>query len=243
MDASRRTATIVGVLFILATVGFIVGQAIYDPVLASADSLDAAYPERATVIAGVLVGLIGVLAIPLIPVFLFPIFKRYDEALALGYFGFRLIEAMLLMVTAAGLLSLVNVSEQYLNSDGDAAARWRDIGGSIQFVGDWAFALSVGVVFSLGALILYTVLYQLRLVPALISVWGLIAAAILLVGSVLVSFEAFSGIDQGLVELVVAGPIAINEFVLAGWLIVKGFATPAVEPAQVDTPTRIGTHA
>ncbi|MBW1689010.1 MAG: DUF4386 family protein, partial [Deltaproteobacteria bacterium] len=95
MAKRSRPAATVGVLFVLATVLFIIGDSVYGPILRSPDYLDRAFPESATVVAGVLIGLVGVLSIPLIATFLFPIFKRESEAWAQSYVALRAIEAVL----------------------------------------------------------------------------------------------------------------------------------------------------
>ena len=97
----------------------------------------------------------------------------------------------------------------------------------------WAFFFYV-FFFTIGALLFYSALYQSRLVPRWISIWGLISAALLLVGTALEMVEAFSGIPAGLRQLVYAAPIAVNEMVLALWLIVKGFNQDAL--AAVEAP-------
>jgi hypothetical protein len=78
--------------------------------------------------------------------------------------------------------------------------------------------------FSISALILYPMLLHARLVPAWLSLWGLIGGLLLLGRTVAEMYGAeFSGLVQGLL----AAPIGINEMVLAVWLIVKGFAIAA----------------
>ena len=79
---------------------------------------------------------------------------------------------------------------------------------------------------------LYSALYQSKLVPRWISVWGLIAAALLLAGTVLEMLEVFRNFPVAGRELIYAAPIAVNEMVLAVWLIVKGFNPSALEPAS-----------
>ena len=70
--------------------------------------------------------------------------------------------------------------------------------------------------------------------PATISAWGLIAAIILLAGTVLEMLEVFSAFPAGGRELIYAAPIAVNEMVLAVWLIVKGFNPSGLEPAFAE---------
>jgi len=171
---------------------------------------------------------------PLIPVFLFPILKKHNEALALGYVGFRFLEAVLFIGIEINKLSLINVSQDYLNKVGIDASYFQNIGRSIQSENDWAFSIYV-IVFTLGALMLYSVLYKSKLIPRFISAWGFIAAAVMLTGSVLIMVEMFTEISLGL-ELILTLPIAVNEMVLAVWLIVKGFNPSAItsESAKAD---------
>ena len=228
MNSDRQTAIIVGVLFIIATVMLFIGGAVYDPILSSPDYLDNAYPNRTIVIIGILLEFIVVPAMLLIPVFLFPILKKHNEALALGYVGFRFLEAVLIIVVESFKLSLINVSQDYLNKGGMDASYFQNIGSSIQSVSDWTFSIYV-VVFTLGALILYSVLYKSKLIPRFISAWGFIAAAFMLTGTVLIMVGMFAGISALGLNLIFATPIAVQEMVLAVWLIVKGFDSSAIK--------------
>jgi hypothetical protein len=87
-------------------------------------------------------------------------------------------------------------------------------------VRDWTYLLGSLVFLGVGGLVLYTLLYRSRLVPVWLSAWGLIAAALILGRGLIESFGVeLSGVVQG----ILAAPIAIQEMVLAVWLIVKGF--------------------
>jgi hypothetical protein len=227
MTAVRKSAVLVGVLFIIATAFLFIGEAVYNPVLGSPDYLDHAYPDKTIVIAGMLLEFACVLAIPLIAVFLFPILRRHNEALALGYVGFRFFEAVLFVSVEINKLSLINVSQGYLAPGEAGILFFQKMGRIIQSTNEWIFAIYV-IVFSAGALLLYPVLFQSRLVPRFISVWGMIAAALLLTGSVLIMAGMFAGIPESVLNLVFATPIAVNEMVLAVWLIAKGFNPAAV---------------
>jgi len=233
MNTSRKTAIVVGVLFIIATLFLFVGEAFYQPILLSPDYLETAYPNRTIAILGILLEFACVLAIPLIPVFLFPILRKHNEALALGYFGFRFLEAVLFVLIQINKLSLISVSQGYLNDGGTNASNFQNIGSAIQSWNIWSFSFYL-LFFTVGALMLYSILYQSKLVPRWISVWGLIAAALLLAGTVLEMLEVFSNFPVAGRELIYAAPIAVNEMVLAVWLIVKGFNPSALEPAFAE---------
>jgi hypothetical protein len=235
----RSTAVIVGVLFIVATAFLFVGEAFYGPILESSEVLEVAYPDRVTAVVGVLLEFLCVLAILLIPVFLFPLLRRQNEALALGYVGFRFLEVVLFIAIEVNLLSLISVSEDYLATGSDSSS-YEAIAASIRSQNDWIFFMYV-ITFAIGALVLYTLLYQSRLVPRWLSVWGLIGGGMMLVGTVLIMLEALEGVPGLESELIWAGPIAVQEMVMALWLIIKGFNATALRTMVPDTEGARGT--
>ncbi|MDR6223470.1 DUF4386 domain-containing protein [Methanococcoides alaskense] len=237
MNSYRKTAIIVGVLFIFAIVMLFIGEALYKPILDSPDYLDNAYPNKTVVIIGILLEFTGVPAVVLLSVFLFPILKKHNEALALGYVGFRLFEAALLSVAYISKLLLVNLSQDYLNKGSVDASYFQYIGSSIQSVDHWAGTqgLIYHIVFVLGSLMLYSVLYRSKLVPRFISAWGFIAAIALLTGSMLGNIDMFTGISEMGLELIFALPIAVAEIMLSIWLIFKGFNPVAIDSATAKT--------
>ncbi len=233
MNTSRKTAIIVGALFIMALVLFLIGQALYEPILGSPDYLDNAYPNRVIVIIGILLEFISALAVVLIPVLLFPILKKHNEVLALGYVSFRLFEAVLLSVAQIFKLSLVNLSQEYLNKGGVDVSYFKNTGNSIQSVIYWVDhdGLVYLVVFAIGGLILYSALYKSKLIPRWLSIWGLFSAVAILTASVMNTFDI-----SLVLAMVLVIPIGLQEQAMAIWLIVKGFNPSAIasESAKTD---------
>jgi hypothetical protein len=230
MNTNKASAIIIGVLFIAATTFYMIGQSIHGPITASSDYLEHVYPDQQTVIAGVLIELIGILAIPMIAVFFYPVLRKYSQVMSLGYLVFRSLEALLLLVVSIYTLSLIHISKGFLGLTGANGMSYLEIGASVQAMSHWTFLLSVSIVFPLTALMLNAVLYQSRLVPRFISVWGILAAMLLLTGAVVDVFGLLSGISRSALEVILTVPIAANEIVLALWLIIKGFY-PADESA------------
>jgi len=232
MNSDKKTARIVGALFIMALVLFLIGQAFYEPILSSPDYLDSTYPNRVIVIIGILLEFISALAVVLIPVLLFPILKKHNEVLALGYVSFRLFEAVLLSFAQIYKLSLVKLSQDYLNKGGVDASYFQNIGNSIQSVIYWIdhAGLIYLIVFAIGALILYSALYKSKLIPRWLSIWGLIGAVAILTGSVMATFD----ISLVLAMLLII-PIALQEQAMAIWFIVKGFNPSAIASVSAKT--------
>jgi len=77
------------------------------------------------------------------------------------------------------------------------------------------------IVFALSALMFNYLLYQSKLIPRWLSVWGLIGATLLLA-------EGLLGMFDLTISTFLAAPIAVQEMVLAAWLIVKGFNSSAI---------------
>jgi len=225
MNSNRKTARIVGVLFIIATAS-IFAESLYGPILSSPDYLDITYPNKIIVIIGILLESIMIPAMFLIPIFLFPILKKHNKVLALGYIGFRSLEAVLISIAEINKLSLVNLSRNYLNKGGADASYFQSIGSSIQSKLYWVNTDGViyVVIFAIGALILNSALYKSKLIPRFISAWGFIAAITILTGSIL---SAFTDIPLVIAILLIA-PIALQEMVFAVWLIFKGFNPAAI---------------
>lgn len=235
MTTYRRTAVAVGVLFIAAIVVLFIGEAIYKPILEEPDFLDNAHPDRTTVIVGLLIEYAGAPAVVAISLLLYPVLRRHSEVMALGYVGFRVLEMGILSVAYVSRLSQVSLSEDYLGESGADASTYQALGGTLESINDdWAGTqgLIYLVIFSLGSLLLYSALYRSELVPRFVSISGIIAAMVLLAGSVLHSMHVFGEAPGAGVQVIVAGPIAIVEIMLSIWLIAKGFNQSAVTAGQ-----------
>jgi hypothetical protein len=221
MNAHRRTATVVGVLFVMALVPFLIGQALYEPILSSPDYLDRIYGDRVTVVIGILLEFASALAIILIPVVLFPVLRKHSEILALAYVSFRLFEAVLLSVAQIFKLSLVNLGQGYLGSGGVDASYLQSVGSSLQSAIYWVDhdGLIYLIVFVTGTLVLNAALYRSKLIPRWLSIWGLASAVAILAGSVMATFDVLL-----VLAMVLVIPIGLQEQVMAVWLIVKGFS-------------------
>jgi len=224
----RKTAIIVGILFIIATAFLFIGEVFYGPVLGTPDYLETAYSQRIRATIGILVEFTCVLAIPLIAVFSFPVLKQYSEPLALSYVVFRLFEAVLFILVDINKLALVPVSRGYLTGTPAEAAFYKSLG---NFISDWNFWgwLFYVLVFGIGALILYSVLYRSRLLPRWISIFGLVAAILITASAVFSMLEVSFNLPDGMFELILVVPIAVQAMVMALWLIIKGFNTSALD--------------
>ena len=237
MNEDRRIAVVTGVLFIAATTASLTGNSFTGPLLNAPDYLSRMSSNGDRIIIGALLSFIAAACSSSIAIALYPILKRYGEGLALGAVGFRLIEGVFYIVNTICLLTLLTVSQEFVQVGGQSASQLQTIGHLLLAARDLAGFVFAVLAFCTGALMYYVIFYRSKLIPRWLSVWGIIAILMLLSAVFITLFdgEPFS-ISGSLVGL--ALPIAVQEIVMAVWLIVKGFAPPAITAGS--TTARIG---
>ena len=218
----RKTAIHVGVLYIIGTISGILSLSFSDAVRNAQNHLtQISVNENQIIIAALFVLTMG-LALALIPVMVYPILKKENPALALGYIVFRGgLEAVGYILTTISWLLLVPLSRAYIQVGAADAALWEAIG-TVLFEGEQVGSVS-HIVFCLGAMMFYSALFRSKLVPRWLSGWGLIALLPYIAVGLLAMFGIFNPLSSTSVAMQL--PLALQEMVLAVWLIVKGFHT------------------
>ena len=225
MNTYRKNAIIAGALYIIGTVAGILSLVLSQPVRAAQDALAGVAANANQVIVAALFVLLMGLSLAMVPVVLHPILRRYNEVLALGYVVFRgALETVTYFVTAIVWLLLLALSQLYVQAGAPAASGFQASGALLLKAGE--LSSLTGIVFCLGALMFYAVLFQSRLVPRWISVWGLAALILDLAAQFLALFGLLDPVSATASLLFI--PIALQEMVLAVWLIVKGFSPAAI---------------
>lgn len=226
MDSHRKTAAVVGLLFIIATVSPILSMVLISGPLEATDFLGTVFANEGRVIMGALFELIMAAAIFTIPIVLFPILQRHSTGIARGYVAARIFEAVPLMVGVICLLSLVSVSREFVTAGAATAPQLQMLGTVLRATRDWTTLVGGQIIFSLTALILNWALYRWRLVPRFVSGWGLVGAPLMLAGGLLATFGVLDTSSTASTLLML--PLAVQEMVFAIWLIAKGFTPPAI---------------
>jgi uncharacterized membrane protein len=224
MDSNRKTAIVVGVLFIIATAAPIT-SAFFTGSIYDANYLTTVTANKNQVLIGVLLLLTMTAAIVSIPIVIYPILKKRNETLALGYVGARIFEGFFSAVNVIGLLSLLSLSQEFVHAEAPVASYYQTSGALILANYDWSSIL-LDFPFTIGALVLNYLLYKSKLVPRWLSIIGLIGAALWLANTPLRMFN----LNPSSMEIL-ALPIAAQEMIFAVWLIVKGFS-PSVTASQ-----------
>lgn len=223
----RKTAMIVGVLYIIGTVAGVLSVVFSTPILDGSDFLIKVFSnETQFIIATLLVLLMG-LALAMVPVMLFPIFKKINEVLAVGYVVFRgALETITYMASVIIFLLILVVGRQYVAAGAPSVSDLLTLGSVLKEGKDF-LAPIIGIVFSLGALMLYYVFYKSKLIPRWISGWGLIAILLHLSSSFLIMFNLQTAFSMS--NMIMNSQIFLQEMVMAVWLIVKGFNPNAIK--------------
>lgn len=230
MNSDRKTSIIVGVLFIMGFAG-ILSTVLVKPILDDPNYLIKVSENENQVLIGTLSELIMAFACAGIAIWLYPVLRKHNEALALGAVGFRIIEAVLLIIFASGLPLLLVLSQGYVKAGTPDASYFQTLGALLLSVRDWTIQVLGAIAFSLGALMYYYIFYQSKLLPRWLSGWGFLGAALWLAAALLSMFGQISPFSTAMILLAI--PIAVNEMVLAVWLIVKGFNSSAIASGSV----------
>ena len=227
MNTHRKTAVIVGILFIIGTVSGILSGVVTAPI-----RTDAAYPLNVDAgetqwIAGTLFVLLMGLSLAMVPVLLYPILRKRNEALAMGSVLFRgVFEAIGQILLVISMFLLLTVSELYGKTGAVDAFNLQ--ASLLVASGEWIQIIG-GIVFSVGTLMIFILFFQTRLIPRWLSGWGVIGAVLYFTAKIVSMFDPLHIaplIESGIGQLMI--PTAIQEMVFAIWMIVKGFNPSAL---------------
>ena len=228
MHSHRRTAITAGVLFIIGTVAGIASEIFAGPIHDPKYLAEMSANENTVVIRSILVLIMG-FALAMVPVVLFPVFTRFNKVLAIGAIVFRgALEAVLYIGVVVSTLILLTLSNEYVAAVAPDAVHFETLGALIIGAGFWTEQM-LSLVFSIGALMIYFIFFQSKLIPRWLSGWGLAGAVLYLAAAILSMF--------GSVMEYLMIPLAIQEMVLAVWLIAKGFNSSVIDSVFAKTDT------
>ena len=226
MNTYRMNAVMAGALYFLGTVfgvlgGLIGGEVltslISGKLLAGVDLLGLVAADSSRLTVGAFLTLMMGISLVAMTVFLYPVFRKDSEGLAMGLVLFRgALEGTGYLISTLGVLTLVALGNEYVASGADSAA--------LQSMGNVVYQFldlksPVGtIIFLIGATCLYLSFYRTRLIPRWLTVWGLIGVVPYMAYALLYFFHMDPGIGFYL-QMV----LAPQELVMGVWLIVKGF--------------------
>ena len=224
MKSGRKTAVIVGLLYIVATIAGVLTVAPLKSLLDGPDMLTKVAANESQVILVVFLEFIMAAAVAGVAFMIYPILKQdavteIKEGLAVWYLGSRISEGTLFLVGILATLSLLTLSQAFVEAGAPDVPYFQTGGAVLIAASNYAWILGQSV-FCIGALMLYYLLYQSKRVPRWLSVWGFIAAPLMFAAGFLVLID---GDPNSPLSTVLYAPLALQEMVFAVWLIVKGF--------------------
>ena len=226
MSPFRKTALVAGALYLLTFVS-IPTLALYGSVK-GANYILGAGPDTGAIFGGILEIIVALACIGT-AVALYPVVKRQNEGVALGFVGSRVLEAGTIFAGVACLLTVVTLRQAGAGADALVT------GHALVAMYDRLFLVGQSFMPAVNALLLGSLLYQSRLVPRVLPLLGFIGAPLLVASDITVLFGLF---DRSAAPVALAAlPIALWEFSLGVWLVVKGFKPSRILADGVQSPT------
>ena len=235
MTSTRKTALVAGVFYLITFIS-IPTLALYGPVKNHPDWILSSGSHTGILVGGFLEVIVALAGIGT-AVTLYPVVKRQNEGVALGFVTSRVLEGVMIFTGVVSLLSLVTL-RQDLGAAG-AHAALVTTGASHVAVYNWTFLLGQTLMPGINALLLGSLMYRSRLVPRVIPVIGLIGAPILIAAVTAKLFGSPGSIAGG--AGLAAIPVAAWEFSLGMWLVVKGFR-PSPITAGMDAASTLPAY-
>ena len=228
--SSRKLAIAGGVCYLITHVTSVGAAILYTPILYNARYIVGAGSDT-QVILGAMLELICALGIVGTSVALFPVVKKWNEGIALGYVGLRTLEAGIIAVGVVPLLAAVTL-RQHLIGTADPATLVT-LGNTFVALYNWKALLGPGLVCGVNTVLMAYLMYKSRLVPRFIPMLGLVGGPLLFVLNAAKMFGFFEQIPTWVGIAVI--PIFAWEITLAIRLIARGFNTPASTSESAQT--------
>jgi hypothetical protein len=231
MDTLRKTSLAAGVFYLLSFVSIptlFLYDAVKDP-----KYIIGAGPDTSALVGGLLEIIVALAGIGT-AVALYPVVKWQNQGLAMGFVGVRVLEAATIVAGVVSLLSVVTLRKAGAGADALAT------GQALVAQYHWTFLLGQGTLPAISALLLGSLMYRSRLVPRILPMLGLIGAPLLLASVIAKYFGIYDELSawSGLGAL----PVALWEFSLGVYLVVKGFKPSPITAGMTAAGTQSAYH-
>jgi Domain of unknown function (DUF4386) len=228
----QKIARVTGVLFLITYITAIPAAfVLYPPVLDDPLYIVGSGADT-SVRLGAFLELILIIANIGTAVVLWPILKRVNEILALGFVTARIVECAFIAVGILSLLTIVTLRQEA--ASGADAASLLTVGESLVALHDWTFLFGPGFVVGVGnGLILGYLMYRSALVPRGMAVLGLVAGSLIIASGIAVILGIIE--QGGPLQIIAALPEFFWELSLGIWLTVRGFNPSAIARLQLES--------
>ncbi|NNC39591.1 MAG: DUF4386 domain-containing protein [Acidimicrobiia bacterium] len=230
MSSDRKLAIWVGVLYIIATVAPVSSIIPWNSLTDGAGILTNTHANEGQLIMVALLNLILAVAAAGVAFMIYPVLKRIadtgvKQGLAIWYVGTRATEGATFVIAVLSTLAFMPLSREFVAAGAPAASHFQTSAAVLGSTVDVAYALGQ-TVFAVGAAMLYYLLWKSRIIPPWLSLWGLVASPLFVVASLSL---LWSGDPNSTLSTALYAPMAVQEMVMAVWLIAKGFDAVALD--------------
>jgi hypothetical protein len=239
MSPTRKTALVAGIFYLITFIS-IPTLALYGPLKNHRDWILTSGSSTGVLVGAFLEVIVALAGIGT-AVTLYPVVKRQNEGMALGFVTSRLLEAAMIFTGVLSLLSLVTLRHSLGAAGGANAAALVTAGASHVAVYNGTMLLGQTLMPCINALLLGTLMYRSRLVPRIIPIVGLIGAPLLLAAVIATLFSGDIG-HVSAFRAIATFPVAAWEFSLGVWLVVKGFRPSPITADMTAADTAPAYH-
>jgi len=219
----KMTSRIAGALIILGIASGILS------IVSSVESesfLNEVYPNKNKVLIG------AIFQFLLVPIYigfslvLYPVLKKYNKTLSIGFIGFRIMAGVFQLLGIILLPIFILLSQNFLDQTNTDLMIYETLGEILKLFRDLTNHLGVILATGLGNLLLYYILFKSKLVPAWLSIWGILGNTLIMLASFLLLFKLIEvvSIEYGIMTI----PLVLQEVVLAIWLISNGLKSTVI---------------
>jgi hypothetical protein len=231
--AEQRTARIMGAWFLGTFVFSIPAYFFYDPLLNHATYVLGSGADARVAVGALLEILLAISGIAT-AVVIFPIVKRVNESIALGYIASRTVESILILVGVVSLMSVVALRQGAADAATTSGAL-TDVARGLLAVHDKTALLGPQFCAGLGnGILLGYLMWRSRLLPRPMVMIGLIGGPL----AVLAGIAVLLGANPSGLPVALTAPEAIWEFSLSVWLLTKGFRPSPILTGSPATPNQ-----
>ena len=229
--SDRKTARLVGWLFLGTFIFAIPGYLLYGPLLDHPSYILGAGHDT-QISAGALLEILTVICNIGTAIALYPVARRYAHRAALGYVALRIVEGTIIVAGVISVLAVGTLRQQFAGSGADPETL-TIAGQTLVAFHDWTFLLGPGFCAGIGnGLLLGFIMLSSGLMPRRLASFGMTAGALAVVAAGGVLFDLYD--PQSGAQMLLTVPEMVWELTFGIYLIAKGF-TPAARRRHPDS--------
>ena len=229
VEELTNSGRLVGFAYIAMLTTFLIGFITLENVLAQPNLLITASEHETQIMIGVLFELLMGVCEVLIALSIYPVFRRFDERMAVGYLAFRIVEFVSQLFIDLGPLMLLSLSKQYVAAGQPDDSHYQLLADLFLDFRNWGNRY-LSIPYFFGGLVLYSTLYRSKIVPRFVAFWGLIAAIGVIVANTILAYF----IPIGILMAVFGGVMGANELFLAIYLPIRKFNKQSIREIIIN---------